>query len=120
MTINGKIIDDKTGQPVPRATIALLNSNVQLISNAADDNGNFSISTSQVPDSLLVSSVGYQATFWPLPQYQSNTVFDLPISNDPLSTVIIQYQPKKKFPWLLVALGIIIFSRKKKKYAHSR
>lgn len=122
MTINGKVIDDQTGQPIPRATISLLSGNVNLKSISADDSGNFSITTTQNPDSLLITSVGYQGTYWPLPKYESTSIFDLPVSTDPLDTIVVEYKPKSVFPWwlIVIAAGILLSSKNKKVYAYTR
>jgi hypothetical protein len=60
---------------------------------------------------------------WNLPEYSGISLFQLETSTDPLSTVIVTYKPKSKFPWLLlIALGLIVLDKKKKLkiYAHTR
>lgn len=54
--IEGRIVDDQTGEPLPGASVVIKDRNKGTIS---DINGNFTIEVSSPDDILLVSFVGY-------------------------------------------------------------
>lgn len=56
--LSGKVIDERTQQPVPYATVGLKNQNTGI---NADEQGSFSIQASDVNDSLMIFSLGYIA-----------------------------------------------------------
>ncbi|NPD84826.1 DUF2135 domain-containing protein [Methanococcoides sp. SA1] len=60
--IQGRLIDFDTGEPVPFANVAIIDNETQIAGTSSDFNGNFSIESLPVLDSLTltVSSVGYE------------------------------------------------------------
>ncbi len=57
-TIEGRITDEKTGKPIPAASITVFGSKNAGVSS--DDKGNFSIKVSSEKAGLMVSVVGYK------------------------------------------------------------
>lgn len=55
-TMPGIVVDARTGEPVPFATIALKGRNAGIVS---DENGKFLLTTSTPADSIVISSMGY-------------------------------------------------------------
>ncbi|HWB91498.1 MAG TPA: TonB-dependent receptor [Puia sp.] len=85
-TITGTVTDSKTGEPIPKATIKVLNSK---IGASADAQGTFSI---QVPSSLSkvvlsVSSVGYNTA--QITPHGDNVVIGLDPANKQLDDVVV-------------------------------
>ena len=75
-TMNSRVVDAKTGEPIPYATIQY-GENRGIITN---DEGEFSLylATSAMPDSLYISSMGYEKTAVP-----AQNVLDSIISINP-------------------------------------
>lgn len=118
MTIVGKATDQDSGAPLPGATIALRSGFVTLVETAANDDGLFTISTNQVPDSILITSIGYTGQYWPLPEYESKSSYQLPklVKQEP--EVIITAVKKNSWLWLiLVGIGIAVGQKKPKRTA---
>src|SRR3954471_24965267 len=57
--ITGQVLDRSTDIPLTGATIHAAKSNTSVTS---DDQGNFRISISRMPDTLIISYVGYEKT----------------------------------------------------------
>ena len=55
--ITGKVLDEKTGEPVVGASISLANERVGTVT---DENGNFSLKVKSFPVTVLVDYLGYQ------------------------------------------------------------
>lgn len=115
MTITGRAIDKETGKPIPKATAALRNGFVTLAASAANDDGIFTVSTNQAPDSILLTSVGYEGQFWPLPEYSDTTLFSLPKFVKPMDEVIITVDKKKNWIWFLVFGATLLIANRKTK-----
>ncbi|NPD47179.1 VIT domain-containing protein [Lentimicrobium sp. S6] len=60
--IQGRLIDFDTGEPVPFANVVIIDNETQIAGTSSDFNGNFTIESLPVLDSLTltVSSVGYE------------------------------------------------------------
>ncbi len=54
--VTGRVTDAKTGEPVPFASVALKG---KPVGTTSDDQGNYTIKTKTLSDSLLVNSIGY-------------------------------------------------------------
>lgn len=73
MTVfSGQIVDRDSGAGIPSATVQAWVGNLMLAGVAADGNGNFTISTNAVPDTVKVSSVGYSDVIYPYAPLFSN------------------------------------------------
>jgi hypothetical protein len=57
-TIEGKVTDEKTGKPIPAASITVFGSKNAGVSS--DDKGNFTIKVNSVKARIMVSVVGYK------------------------------------------------------------
>ncbi|WP_266366406.1 DUF5686 and carboxypeptidase-like regulatory domain-containing protein [Tellurirhabdus rosea] len=62
-TISGRITDAATGEGVPFASIALRG---KAVGTTSDADGRYSLKTSQISDSLVISSLGFQTRSAPL------------------------------------------------------
>lgn len=58
VSFQGTVLDGQTQEPIPGATIRLLGT---MIGSVTDAQGRFSVAGQQATDSLIISSVGYQA-----------------------------------------------------------
>ena len=54
--VGGMVVDDKTGRPLAQANIAIPQSHVSVVTN---DDGRFSLKAGTLPDTILVSHIGY-------------------------------------------------------------
>jgi TonB-dependent starch-binding outer membrane protein SusC len=82
--IKGRIIDQKTNEGIPGATVKIRNS---AVGTASDFNGNFQLKTT-LPSTIIVSSVGYQSKEFTVTS-QSNLTFSLQESSQDLDQVVV-------------------------------
>jgi hypothetical protein len=79
--IKGDIINKRTKEKVPFATVGLMKENTGI---NADEEGRFSLlSTKHDRDTLIISSVGYETSKFPVEEVLSNTQFE--ISEKPIA-----------------------------------
>ncbi len=113
MTLYGKVIDSETNAPLPGATVTLRNGTVMLTNAIASSEGVFYLNTSQYPDALSITHVGYEPQTWPLPANEAKTIFSLKKVYTDLEPVTVT--SKKSLSWLLWAGLITLFIRENKK-----
>ncbi len=82
--IKGKIIDQKTNEGIPGATVRIKNSTV---GTASDFNGNFQLKIT-LPSTVTVSSVGFQTQEFTITN-QTNLTFSLQESSQDLDQVVV-------------------------------
>lgn len=66
-TVSGRVLDARSGEPVPFASVSLLG---RTVGTLTDDKGQFSLTTKKLTDTLIVSSLG----FAPKRQFISKTL----------------------------------------------
>ena len=114
-SISGRVLDWVTIEPLPGATVSLLAGNITLTSGAADREGIFNLSTSAVPDSLKIESVGYTTRIFGFAEYESFWTFFLQPTFREGETATV-YATLKKTSWLpLLAIGLLLLMAKKKR-----
>ncbi|RAJ92634.1 carboxypeptidase-like protein [Larkinella arboricola] len=69
--ISGRITDAVTGEGVPFASVAIKG---KTAGTTSDENGQYTLVTTQTGDSLLFSSIGYQTRAYPLTLAPSQTI----------------------------------------------
>jgi hypothetical protein len=111
-TVNGKVLNYNTLEVVPGATVSLMFGNVVLKTVAARNDGTFSISTSSTPDSILISSVGYESRQFGFDEYSDFWTFFLYPSVKTESEVIVKATRSLIMLGLLAAL--LIMSQQKR------
>ena len=114
-SISGRVLNWDSIEPVPFATVSLMAGNITLVSGAANNEGLFSLSTSAVPDSLLITAAGYESRKFGFAEYESFwTFFIKPIYREGETPVV--YATLKKKSWLPIALfGLLLLMASKKK-----
>ncbi len=86
-TINGKVTDAKTGEPIPFATISIIG---KFIGTTTDTAGFFSLQAPKKTDSLQVSSIGYITVKKSIQEGIAQTInFELAFDDVQLGEVII-------------------------------
>jgi hypothetical protein len=115
MTITGRVTDSQTNEPIEGATVALMSNNVALAQVAANSNGLFSIGTDQSANGIAISSIGYTAAAWTLPDNINKTAFTLAKKSTVLDDVVITTHKRSNWLWLIVTgFSILIATNKKK------
>lgn len=114
MTIYGKTVDQETKAPLSGATITLSNGNVMLANTFANNEGMFYLNTSQNPNLLSITMVGYKAANFTLPVNEDKTYFELTKNYSDLDNVTVT-TGKKSLSWLLWAGIIALFIKENKK-----
>jgi hypothetical protein len=112
MTVTGFAKDKDSSTGLPSATVILRTGNVTLASVVAGATGAFSISTTSNATELVISSVGYKTTSYPLPDYINQVNYPLERDAKELDPVIITVN-KRHFPWLLGLLLIVAIAKRK-------
>jgi hypothetical protein len=114
-TISGRVLDWATVEPLPGATVSLMAGNLTLRSIAADREGLFTLSTTAVPDSMKIESVGYTTRIFGFAEYESFWTFFLQPAYKEGETATV-YSTLKKSSWLPVAMfALLLLMAKKKK-----
>src|SRR5690242_5052150 len=92
--ISGKVVSAGEGQYLAGATIRAIRNNVAV---GADESGSFSISIKNLPDTLLVSHVGFRSSRIPVRKYSGGLLVALKPLNGKLETVVVNtgYQKMK-------------------------
>lgn len=108
MRLQGRIIDADTDTGVPSATIELWTDNIMLKRAIADSKGSFTIETASTPDTLKVSSAGYESASWPFNDVADDSLFPLDKFVKEEGNVTVEAGPKNKFPWWLVAAAAVL------------
>ncbi len=90
-SIKGRIIN-KAGEPIPSVTIIAVHSKQQI---TADAKGNFTLNKLLLPDSLIVSSVGYETQYINL-KNNKDQLIELELVARQLSEVIVASGYQKK------------------------
>lgn len=117
MTINGKVIDATTAQPLPNASVELLDYyGISLgIGTIADSTGNFVLTSDEIgyPNSLNVSYVGYKPVAYDLSN-ATGTYFLVKLQSQATAAPGITVTAvKKNLGWLaLIAAFLVIGSKK--------
>ena len=88
-TINGRIIDSKSKENIPYASIGFLNKNRGTISN---DDGNFSLTYNDqfLNDTLLIGHLGYRKLAIPVSELKSDSTYKLEQQSISLQEVVIR------------------------------
>ncbi|RRB07169.1 DUF5686 and carboxypeptidase-like regulatory domain-containing protein [Larkinella rosea] len=69
--ISGRITDAGTGEGIPFANVALKG---KTVGTTSDENGKYTLTSTQTGDSLLFSSLGYQTRAYPINPVASQTI----------------------------------------------
>jgi hypothetical protein len=120
MIVSGKIIDKSTAEPIPFATVQLINNfgNYLGVGASSNDKGNFSIASSLIaaPNSLLFTSAG--GNYMPLAveaAILSGQPVQIALETKPdLDNITITFKPKASFWWLLL-IPILFMTKKTKR-----
>lgn len=114
-TISGRILSLGNSQPVPGATVSLMSGTTVLNSVAAGSDGQFVISSDGVPDSLQVSSVGFNPRRFSLAEYQEYYIFYLEPKTTELPEVVITTTKKNNTAlWLGLAVLLLLTIKKRR------
>lgn len=82
--IDGKVSDAQTGEPVPFTNIHFKE---QMTGTITQSDGTFSINTGSIPDTLVVSSVGYITNRIPITKYEN---YHLNIDLEPIDIELME------------------------------
>lgn len=103
-------------EPVPGATVELWAGNVRLNAVAANNEGLFSISTNAVPDSLKITSAGYESRIFGFAEYEDFwTFFIKPIYREGETPVVYATIKKSNVGLIAIALLLLLAAKKKKR-----
>jgi len=114
-TITGRVLNWVTIEPVPGATVELWAGNLKLKSAAADSEGIFNLSTTAVPDSLQITSVGYISRRFGFAEYENFWTFFLQPNIKDIEGATVYATLKKTNWWPLAMIGLLLLISKKKK-----
>lgn len=114
MTYSGVILDAETETPLPGATIALHNKTVVLATAAANSKGEFVFQTTQPATNIVVSHIDFLTMIWPASQYQHRFELEKDYQNEGEVIIVSSSKKKKIWPWLLLVIGIVTLSNKRK------
>jgi hypothetical protein len=99
-SLKGKIIDDKTGAPIPFATIKFLKSNQIISGVVSNSNGDFQIPDKfkAIIDMTVISCIGYRTQQVSISQWQINRVLVIRLkeSSTMLSNITVVENRKRK------------------------
>jgi TonB-linked SusC/RagA family outer membrane protein len=84
--VGGQIINEENGEPVVAARVTLMKANKTLLS---DNNGKFMFRGVLLPDTLLISSLGYQRLTRLILQAKEDYTFNLKSQNYELNEVVV-------------------------------
>lgn len=99
-SLKGKIVDDKTGVPIPFATIKFLKSNQIITGVVSNSNGDFQIPDKfkAIIDMTVISCIGYRTQQVSISQWRINEVLMIRLkeSSTMLSNIIVVEKRKRK------------------------
>ncbi len=106
MTVfTGQVTDAETGNGIPSATIEAWVGNLLLVRSAANGNGDFAVSTSSTPDTIKVTSVGYEAASYPFSPGMETMI---PLNRAVKEEGNVTVTSHKLSPGILVGLGFLL------------
>lgn len=111
---SGQVADSVTAEPIAGATVQLLRGGQPVASQAANGQGQFSLSTGIPADQIAISAASYKDMVFPASPYQHN--FELEPDVTKLPPVILPPgSTKKDHTWMILAiLAVAILASKKK------
>ena len=89
--ISGQVTDASTGQPLPFVHVYLKSA---MIGDVTDVDGNYSLTFNRVPDTLIISSIGFEKVKMPV-KFLNNHHYYIPLNPkvQSLSEVVITSEP---------------------------
>lgn len=115
MQIEGFVINEVTGDPVPAATVEAWSDNLRLSAIAANDNGFFVLDIPGTPSELRFSSASFFPAAYKYPDAAGINEFELSprvVEGEPV--VVTATKKKNKNGLLLLALvGLAVWAAKK-------
>lgn len=113
-TYKGQIVDCDTGAAIPSATVTMSKNGSVIARTIADSNGMFEVYTSDEPDQITITSVGYKPYTSPASSYQFK--FELEKNVKDLDPVIVQASSKNSgLMWAGLGLLLLLAMQKKKR-----
>lgn len=91
-SLKGKVVYEKDSRPVPNATISLLKQQRFMVSDAG---GNFVFPEVRANDTLMITSVGYQAIKMPVSIAMSRSEFPLTEYSRTLAPVVVKFNSEQ-------------------------
>lgn len=114
--VNG-YIKNQSGQPIPGATVQVINGDFNLTGQgtAANAMGFFSfyINEFNEPYGLSVSSVGYKPTVVSLSTFTNGNTITLATNVIELPPVVVTSDKNKNIFWLIIAAAVLLLLNKK-------